>query len=590
MNADVVFRGGRVFTADRQCPVAGAVAIAGGRIVAVDPSWSRTALAERVGPCTEVVDLGGRMLLPGFVDAHVHAVYAGLEMARCALNDLDRKEQYLAAIAGYAAAQPDLTWIKGGGWRLSPFGTEGPTAADLDRAVGPRPAFLWSKDGHLGWASSAAIARAGVTASTPDPPGGRIGRLPDGSPSGMFYEDAKDLILDVMPSSTPAQVSAALASAQRRLNAVGITGWQDPIICRDGGLSDPAEAYRDFALAGTLSGRVVGALWWDRHRGPEQLDELRAARRRLTVGRLTASAVKVMQDGIVEACTAALLEPYLDMVHDHGSGRLGGSGDANDSGGAGAVADGGADHGCGTALLDDERLTAAIVALDAAGFDVHVHAIGDRAVRRALDAVAAALARNGCRDHRHQLAHVQVVADSDVGRFAELGVIANVQPYLATRQQLMVERMIPLLGARRAARQYRFADLVAAGAVLAGGSDWPVTIPDPLAGIHVAVNRTMVPGHRGAGAAPLFAEQALTLEQALYAYTVDAASACRFDRIVDPDDPTAPMRECGRIRVGADADLVVLDRDLFAVPADELGTVTVEQTFIAGRRAPAPSA
>lgn len=541
-HADLVLHGAAGFTGLARWPGPMSVAVREGRIQAVGGED----VLDLVGPRTEVVDLRGRMLLPGFVDAHIHAVWGAVEAGRCALADLSGLDEYLAALDRYARSHPDIGWIKGGGWRMSDVPPEGPRAADLDAVVSDRPVFLWSKDAHQGWANSRALVLAGIGSSTADPPGGRIGRLADGEPSGALYERAIDLVTAVMPREAHADLVDAVYRAQRELHALGIVAWQDAIVARNHDEGDPADAYLEVERAGGLTARVIGALWWDRTVGREQIDQLVERRARYSSGRLRCSTVKIMQDGIVEARSASVLVPYLDPELPEGQRH-------------------------GTSFVSSDLLVDALVALDAEDFDVHLHTIGDRAVREALDAIAAARAANGPRDARHQLAHVQLVDPADLQRFAELGVIANIQPYWATRQKLMVEHTMPLLGAPRNTRQYPFGDLWRAGAVLAAGSDWPVSTPDPLTGIHVAVNRMMVPGHRGEGAPPFFPEQALPLEVALRAYTSGAAQALH-------------LGDLGRIEAGVPADLVVLDRDLFETPSDELGLARVEATFVDGVR------
>jgi len=536
-----VVEGGAVFTGVAYLPAPAAVAVRDGRVVAVGEVGD---VREQAGGSAEVVDASGCLVVPGFQDAHVHAVWGAVERNRCGLVELSGLDAYLAALDRYAREHPAHDWIKGGGWRMTEVPRGGPLAAHLDAVVADRPVFLWSKDGHMGWANRRALELAGVDAATPDPPGGRIGRLDGGAPSGALYETAMSLVTEVMPATGHDELVAAVHDAQRYLHSLGITAWQDAIVARHPGDGDPVDAYVEVARADGLIACVTGALWWERTRGLEQVADLVDRRERYSVGHFRCTAVKIMLDGIMESCTASLLAPYADPTLDPHAGH-------------------------GSSFVDADLLAGAVTALDRAGFDVHFHAIGDRAVRDALDAVAAARRANGPRDARHQIAHVQLVDPDDLGRFAELGAVANIQPYWATRQQLMVTHTMPLLGPPRSERQYPFGDLGRAGAALAAGSDWPVSTPDPLAGIHVAVNRTMVPGHRGAGAPPLFPEQALTLAQALRAYTAGAAHANRLD-------------DAGRLAPGLAGDLAIVDRDLFAGPTDEIGLARVERTVVGG--------
>ncbi|QKJ18424.1 amidohydrolase [Microbacterium hominis] len=543
-HADLVFAGGPVFTANTVRSRATAVAVRGGRIVAVGGDDVR----ELVGPRTEVVDLRGRMLVPGFQDAHVHPVWGGLDMLRCDLSALSSAAEYLDEIGRYAASHPDDAWVLGGGWQMSAFPGGTPTAAALDTVVADRPAFLPNRDGHGAWVNSAALRLAGIDRDTPDPADGRIERDAAGNPSGTLHEGAMGLVNRLLPEEPLDRLTEALLVGQRYLHSFGITAWQDAIVGAYGDAGDPGPAYLKAAADGTLTARVVGALWWDRTQGLEQIPALLERRDRYRGGRFAATSIKVMQDGVAENFTASMLEPYGD-----------GHGHFTDNSGISFVA--------------PEILNEAVPLLDEAGFQVHFHAIGDRAVRECLDAVERAIARNGGRrDNRHHIAHIQVVHPDDVPRFRQLGVAANMQSYWATLEPQMVELTLPFLGAPRSAWQYPFGDLLRAGAVLAAGSDWSVSTPDPLAAIHTAVNRTAAPGHEEGEYDPFLPEQAIDLATSLTAYTAGSAWVNHLDEVT------------GTVEVGKFADLAVLDRDPFAGPADQIGATRVLQTFVEGER------
>jgi predicted amidohydrolase YtcJ len=308
-------------------------------------------------------------------------------------------------------------------------------------------------------------------------------------------------------------------------------------------MDDPSDAYLAAARDGSLTARVVGALWWDRERGPEQIPELVERRRELRDGRFRAGSVKLMLDGVAETGTAALLEPYLDRCGCATANR-------------------------GTSFIEAAQLPKYVTELDALGFQCHFHALGDRAVRDALDAIEAARAANGPVDTRPHLAHLQVVHPDDVPRFARLGATANIQPLWAAHEPQMDELTIPFLGAERAALQYPFGALLRSGATLAAGSDWPVSSPDPLHGIHVAVNRVPPDG----GGAPVFLpSERIELAEALTAYTAGSAHVNHLD-------------DTGRVRVGALADLVVLDRDPFDGPPEAIAHSRVALTYVGGER------
>ncbi|WP_128977666.1 amidohydrolase [Streptomyces roseicoloratus] len=538
--ADLVFTGGPVFTGDPARTRAGSLAVTGDRITAVGHDEVR----ELIGPRTEVVDLHGKLLIPGFQDAHIHAVYGGVELAECDLSGTTGVDEYRAIIAEFAAAHPDHEWITGGGWSLESFEGGLPTRQLLDSLVPDRPVCLVNRDHHGSWVNSRALELAGITAGTPDPVDGRIERDADGVPTGVLQEGASALVSRLIPPSTTADRIAGLLRAQALLHSLGVTGWQDALLGEFSGKPDPSDAYVATAQDGTLTARVTGALWWDRLRGAEQIPELVAQREKLSRGRFRAGSVKIMQDGIAENFTAALTSPYLDGC---------GCPTAN----------------TGMSFVDPEALRGHVTALDALDFQVHFHALGDRAVREALDAIEAAVAANGRRGNRHHLAHLQVVHPDDLVRFARLGALANIQPLWAAHEPQMDELTIPFLGPERAAWQYPFGDLVRAGATLVAGSDWPVSSPDPLAGLHVAVNR-VEPGRAGDG--PVFLpEQRLDLTTALAAYTAGSAHVNGHD-------------DAGSLRAGHLADLVVLDRDILTGPAEEIGAARVEQTFVGGAR------
>ncbi|WP_086823635.1 amidohydrolase [Streptomyces sp. NRRL B-24572] len=536
--ADLVFTRGPVFTADPARTRATSLAVVGERIAAVGHDEVR----DLIGPSTEVVDLEGKLLLPGFQDAHIHAVGGGKELAECDLTGTVGVAEYLERIREYADAHPEKAWITGGGWSMESFEGGLPTRQLLDSVVPDRPVLLSNRDHHGAWANSRALELAGLTATTPDPADGRIEREADGTPSGTLQEGAIGLVGRLVPEATAGERLAGLLRAQKLLHSLGITAWQDALLGSFGGMADPSEAYMAAALDGSLTARVTGALWWDRERGAEQIPELVARREKLSAGRFRAGSVKIMQDGIAENFTAAMTTPYLDGC---------GCATANS----------------GLSFVDPEALRGYVTELDALDFQVHFHALGDRAVREALDALEAAIAANGRRGNRHHLAHLQVVHPDDLSRFAALGAIANIQPLWAAHEPQMDELTIPFLGAERAAWQYPFGDLVRAGATLAAGSDWPVSSPDPIEGIHVAVNRR---DPEATDDRVFYAEQRLDLTTALAAYTAGTAHVNGLD-------------DTGSLRPGHLADLVVLDRDILTGPPEEIAEARVERTYVGGQ-------
>lgn len=435
-HADLVLTGGPVLTLDAARSRATTVAVTGDRITAVGHDEVR----ELIGPKTEVVDLAGRLLIPGFQDAHVHPVAAGLELTQCDLTGARTATETLEAVGAYALAHPDREWITGGGWTMEAFEGGTPTRELLDAVVSDRPVYLPNCDHHGAWVNSRALELAGITRDTPDPADGRFERDSSGTPTGMLQEGAMDQVARLVPQSTAADRLAALLHSQRLLHSHGITAWQDAMVGANLGMADASDAYLTAARDGSLTARVVGALWWDRERGAEQIPELAARRAALSHGRFRADSVKMMLDGVAETGTAALLDPYLDNCGCATANR-------------------------GTSFIDPELLPSYVTELDSLGFQVHFHALGDRAVRQALDAVEAARAANGHSDTRPHLAHLQVVHPDDIGRFRELGAVANIQPLWAAHEPQMDELTIPFLGTERAAWQYPF------GALLGGRRD-----------------------------------------------------------------------------------------------------------------------
>ncbi len=571
-HAELVFAGGPVYSADperrRVVQAVGArgqpataVAVAGGRIAAVG-DLAETEIGDLIDSRTEVVDLSGRALLPGFQDAHVHPAFAGVTMIECNLIGTATLDEALGRIAAYARQHPDRAWITGSGWRMEWFAGGTPDRHALDAVTEGRPAYLTNRDGHGAWANTRAAQMAGLDARTPDPSDGRIEREPDGTPQGTLHEGAANLVGRLVPALTVEERLAGLLLAQRHLHARGITAWQDAIVGEYLGHQDPLPVYLAAVASGTLTARVKGALWWDRARGDEQLsdlltrresaaDKVASAGTEVGPARFLADTVKIMQDGVAENFTAGMLEPYLDHVGCHS-------------------------RGSGLSYVDPEALAGYVTQLDACGFQVHFHAIGDRAVREALDAIAMARAsavrRGGSRrDNRPHIAHLQVVHPDDVPRFAALNVTATMQGLWAAHEPQMDELTIPFLGAERSERQYVFGELLRSGARLAAGSDWAVSSANPLRAIHVAVNRSL-PGASGPEAAPFLPAQRLDLAEALAAYTIGSAYVNHLDD------------ETGAIDRGKLADLVVLDRDPFAHPAADIASTGVAATYVQGRQ------
>ncbi|MBS3940842.1 MAG: amidohydrolase [Actinobacteria bacterium] len=549
-----------------------AVAVADGRIVGLGDD-----ARDLRGPGTEVVELRDQALLPGFRDGHLHPLNGGAETLDCDLVDSADVDEVLSRLARFVADHPDpaaTPWVLGWGYppEILPGGVG--SAALLDTVVGDRPAALWSSDHHMVWVNTRALQVAGITAATNDPPRGTVVRDVDGHPVGTLLEEAEHLLDEVMPSRGVEKEARGLGVGLQRMAAAGLVFGQDAW-CVPGMLT----AYRRVADAGRLTADLDLACKVEVDRWADQVavfEDLRReverdqARRRadeVPGGRLTATTVKFFVDGVIEGGTAAMLEPYLPLAGSVGSGR--------DAGPVGS----GSDNGCGDAHAhgianwDLEELTRAATAMDAAGFQLHLHAIGDAGIRLALDAIEAVARHNGARDRRPVIAHTHLVHPDDLPRFRELGVVANFEPLWAQDNQIMRELTVPRLGERRSRWQYPIGSLVRDGAPVSFGSDWPVSSHEPLDGIAVAVTRRAPGAAADEGFLP---EECIDLDAALGAYTRGTAYQAGDEA------------DAGTIAVGQRADLVVTAQDAVRVPPREFGDIEVDGTWLRGRRVYAP--
>lgn len=531
---DIVFRNGRIYTVDPARSWAEAVVISDGRIANVGPNAGADAF---VGSKTTVVDLGGRVMMPAFQDSHIHPISSGVEASRCNLNAVDDLAAYRSVIAEYARAHPDLEWITGGGWSMSVFGPGGaPSKAILDELVPDRPVYLSSADGHTAWANSRALEIAGITAATADPPDGIIDRDPKTREAiGSLQEGAMSLVSRHLPLDTLEDQIAGLEYSRDLLHGYGITSITDASVGRL-----DLDTYEALERRGELDLRVVASLWWDREKGLGQIDDLVALREEYDRGGLVRpTTVKIMQDGVMENYTAAMLEPYLVE-----SGTK------------------------GIPMVEPELLKRAVTALDAAGFQVHVHAIGTAAVRQSLDAIEAARTANGPLGHRHHIAHLQLIHPDDLPRFRELEVIANFQPLWAYADDYITELTIPFIGETRAQWMYPIKSVQDAGGMIAFGSDWSVSTANPFPQIETAVTRVSPFGED----TPVFLPgERIDLESALAALTIDAAYLNTHEN------------QTGSIEVGKLADLIVLDRDPFEIDPVEISETRVLLTLFGGK-------
>jgi predicted amidohydrolase YtcJ len=527
---DLIIVNGRVFTGHEQA--AEAIAVQGNKVLRVGSNREIQRLARAQ---TTIVDAKGGSVLPGFNDAHLHLLSGGLSLDQVSLSEALTLDEVKETLRAWVAANPAHAWIRGRGWLYAPFPGGLPTRQLLDQIVPDRPAYLVSYDGHTGWANSAALAAAGISRATHAPVNGAIVRDGRGEPTGVLKEAAMSLMSQTLPAPTHADKLSALKAAVVEANRVGITSVQDA-----GGSADDFALYDELRRDGDLSLRVYQALSVDGTTTTEELDALDHVReRREDDPLLKTGAAKVIADGVVETRTAAMLEPY---VHTGERGSL---------------------------RLPAEEMNRLVSALDRRGWQVMTHAIGDAAVREALDAYAAAQAANPApaRGRRHRIEHIETPAPDDLPRFAKLGVVASLQPVHGVPPGPSDPWALNL-GPERAARGWMSASLLKSGAPLAFGSDWPVAPLDPLRGIFVAVNRTGFDGEPAGGWLP---EERLSLPDAIRAFTSGGAWAS-FDE-----------QRKGTLERDMLADIVVLSTDVFALPPERLLEAEVVVTIMDGR-------
>jgi predicted amidohydrolase YtcJ len=533
--ADLALRGGAIYTVDGARSWAETIAIDDGRIVYVGTD---AGAKDWIGPQTQVLDLKGRMVVPGMQDVHIHPISGGIEANGCDLNAANTVDEYIATIKKYADENPDLPWIKGGGWSMAAFGPGALARKELIDAVVPdRPVILWSRDGHTVWANSQALLAAGITKDTADPPDGRIDRDPKtGEPVGSLQEGAGSLVSAKAPPDTDAIRDAGLRYAVRMLNGYGITGVQDASVNEE-----DLKTYHRLDAAGELTLRVVGSIWWEREPGLEQIENIKRLRAEYTKGRIDAGTVKIMQDGVMENYTAVVLEPY----------KLKGQKDVR-----------------GIPMVEPELLKQALTKLDAEGFQVHFHAIGDGAVRQALDAIEAARTANGELGNRHHISHIQLIHPDDQPRFRQLNVIANFQPLWAYADAYITDLTLPFISKQTAAYMYPIGSMDKSGAVVAFGSDWSVSTANPFEEMETAITRMDAVGKP---TTPWMPEERIGLPEALAAFTINAAYTNR------------DQKNTGSLEVGKVANLAVLDRNLFEIPATEISDTQVLLTLFEGK-------
>ncbi|MGI9260772.1 MAG: amidohydrolase [Woeseiaceae bacterium] len=532
--ADRVFVNGAVYTADDSRSWAESVAVSDGEIVFVGNNQAAEAF---IGTGTEVVDLDGRMLLPGFHDGHAHIRYGGAATLRCSLQS----EQDLAIIRSLlvecanSQAPGNNEWVLGGGWPIAAFPDGSPSSAMLDEIFGDRPAYFSDDFGHNAWVNSRALEIAGINSETPDPPQGVIVREPEtGEPNGTLRDSAMALVESFIPEATDEQRYAGLLAGLEQASKFGITAYSEP-----GVSDDNIELYKTADNRGDLTARVVASLSpldeIAASFGPEIFDML-AMRDQFRGTYLDVDSVKVYIDGVIETRTSTMLEPYLD-----GSNF--------------------------PPFYAPDELNSLYETFDKMEIQIHTHAIGDGAIRIALDAYEHALLVNGPNDNRHQIVHLQLIDKADLPRFAELNVAANFQCFWCY-PDVYVDLAVDIVGAERVSQFYPVRSVHDTGALLVGGSDWDVTSLNPLDAIEAAIRRQDPFADNGR---VLGENQEIDLVTALDMYTRNAAFIMRLED------------ETGSIEIGKRADLIVLDRNLFEIPVTEINEARVLLTLMDGR-------
>ena len=538
-DAELLMLNGKVYTVNSEQSWAEAIAITDGIIIWVGSTDDANQWQVEG---TRTTNLGGKMIMPGFQDVHIHPVHSGVSYQQCALFDVEGVELLQQQIKQCAENEPG-DWIRGGGGLVTNFATSGlPDNKLWDDIVPDRPIALKSSDGHSMWVNSLALELAGINADTQDPAGGRVDRYPNSTEHSGSLQDtsAMNLVHIVEPELPQKELEAGLAYSRDHLHSLGITAVQDAILkLTPGDAYFGLPAYLALEQRGELNLHVINAMYWQNEISlEEQLPAFLKARDEATPY-IHNTAIKIWQDGVIETETAALLEPYLNR----------------------------GDQLAGELLNEPAVLNEAVTALDAAGFQIHFHAIGDRAIRSAFDSIQAAQEANGKHDNRHHISHIQLFSPEDIPRLAELDVVANVQPWWAIEDGYITDLTIPRIGEKRAEFLYPIGSVQRTGARVAFGSDWYVTSANPLDGIEAAVTRLDPDGKTDE---PLGENEEINLAQAIENYTLNGA----YVNFLDEDT--------GSIEIGKLADLIVLDRNLFDVPASEINQVRVVATLFRG--------
>lgn len=498
-----------------------------GKIIAVGTAAHVKARA----PKARHIDMQGKTVIPGLIDAHGHIFGLGEQLSQLDLAGSASLDDALKAAAAYAQARPSDAWLRGRGWnqeiwKLGRF----PTAAELDKVVADRPVWLERVDGHAAWANTRAMQLAGISKDTPDPAGGKIVRDADGNATGVFIDAAQDLVTRVLPATTEAQGRALLDVSLRKIAAMGLTGVHDAGI-----QAGHDKLYRDYADNNRLTTRVY-AMIGDTGADFDQI-AARGPLKSYAHDMYAVRSVKLYSDGALGSRGAALIEPYSDEPKSHG-----------------------------LLFRNSADIYAMMEKAMKKGYQVNVHAIGDAGNRQILDGYQKLVKQTGSAGQRHRMEHAQVVSLDDIKRFKSIGIVPSMQPTHATSDMNMAEQRV---GPQRIKGAYAWRTFLKQGSRIACGSDFPVESSNPFYGIHAAVTRQDAAGQPAAG---WYANEAMTLKEAFRCFTLDAAYAGHQEKVT------------GSLEKGKWADFIVIDQDLFAMPAQDIHKTGVLQTWVAGRQ------
>lgn len=530
--ADLVLLHARVYTVNAKQPWAEAVAIQGGKILAVG---SDAEVAQYQGPSTRVIDAQRKLVLPGFTDCHIHFMEGSLGLSHVLLSGTKSVAEIQKRVKDYAEAHPQESWITGAGWTYPTFAPATlPDKKFLDQVAPDRPVFLVGFDGHSSWANSKALSLAGITRETANPPNGEIVRDAKGEATGALKESASALVAKLLPAPTRQERLDALRHGMAEANKAGLVRVHSA-----GGDFEYLDLYDELRQKGQLTVRQYIAYFFDPPQiTQEGIEKSEAARRKYHDEWIAGGAVKTMLDGVVESHTAAMLQPYSDDPSK--MGKL---------------------------FWDAEKYKQAVLEWDRRGFQIFTHAIGDKAVRTALDAYQANEETNRSRDARPRIEHIETIAASDIPRFGRLGVIASFQPLHAYPDEDTLDVWSRNVGPERAQRAWVWHSIEGSGGVLAFGSDWPVVTLNPWAGMQNALTRKTREGTPQDGFVP---KERVSLESAIRGYTLGAAYAGRREKTE------------GSLEPGKLADLIVLSQDLFKIESSDIARTEVLLTMVGG--------